>query len=226
MPRQLTFDLAAKPALGREDFFVSPANAVAVAQIGTWPGWPGNKLALIGPEGSGKTHLAHVWAATSGARIVPAAALAEADVPALASGPVAIEDVPAIAGDGAAQRTLFHLHNLVLANGQSLLVTGRGEPAFWGLTLPDLASRMQGTPTVGLNPPDDALLGAVILKLFADQQLAPPPDVIAYLVTRIERSFASAQSVVARLDAASMADKRPLTRAYVGRLLDNSAQNG
>ena len=149
MARQLTFDLPALQALGRDDFFVSPNNAGAVAMIESWQNWPSRKLLLIGPEGAGKTHLAHVWASLSGAAIVQASDLTEIDIPKLAQAPVAVENIPAIAGLTTAQDALFHLHNLALAEGQSLLLTGTGEAQTWGLTLPDPVSYTHLTlPTI------------------------------------------------------------------------------
>lgn len=220
MARQLSFDLPVRQALGREDFFVSPANASAVALIELWPNWPSHKLLLTGPEGSGKTHLAHVWSQTSGARIIPAVQLNTQDIPTLARGPVAIEDADRIAADTEQQQALFHLHNLVLAEGQSLLITARTPPARWGLTLPDLASRMQGTTQADLDPPDDALLSAVLMKLMADRQLSPSPNLIPYLLRRIDRSFAAAQRIIARLDEEALARNAPITRTLAADLLE------
>lgn len=216
---QLSFELPSKPALERGDFFVSPANAIAVAMIDLWPNWPGNKLTLSGPAGSGKTHLVHVWAAVSGAEIVSAKDLAQADIPALATRPVAVEDVPEIAQNAAAQTALFHLHNLLLAEGHSLLLTGARTPKHWGLSLPDLQSRMQGTQSAEMQAPDDALLAAVLTKLFSDRQINPPPDLISYLVKRMDRSFASARSLVEQLDQQSLAQRRKLNRALAKDLL-------
>lgn len=219
MPEQLNFDLSAKTALGREDFFVAPSNALAVAMIEDHANWIGGKLILCGPAGSGKTHLTHVWAALTGARLLAAQALTSADIADLADGPVAVEDVPDIAGDQAAQQALFHLHNLVLANGHTLLMTGRGAPRHWGLTLPDLQSRIDGTQTATLDPPDDQLLSVVLAKLFADRQITPKPDVIPWLVARMDRSFEAAQRIVDQLDRASLTHKRNLTRSFVRELL-------
>lgn len=219
MAQQLSFDLPAHTALGREDFFVSPANSQAVAAISA-PHWPGNKLVLSGPAGSGKTHLAHVWAAQTGGRIVAATALTPEAVPTLAQGPVAIEDVPEIAGDAQAQDALFHLHNLALAEGHALLLTGRGAPRFWGLTLPDLTSRIEGANHAALSAPDDALLGAVLAKLFDDRQLSPGPEVITYLVRRLERSFDAAARAVAQLDRAALAERRGITRSLAAAVVE------
>lgn len=223
MARQMSFHLPGRTALGREDFFVSPANAAAVAMIEGWQGWPARKLMLAGPQGAGKTHLAHVWAGLSGAAIVPAEALARADIPALAAAHVAVEDCDRIAGEPAAEAALFHLHNLALAEGRALLFTGRTGPAHWPLALPDLASRLQATPSVHIAPPDDALLAAVMMKLFADRQLAPSAATIPFLLRRIDRSFAAARDIVDRLDAAALERRQPITQALARRVLDKDA---
>lgn len=221
MGEQLNLTLPMRTALGRDDFFVSPANAMALALVESWPDWAGGKLVLSGPHGAGKTHLTHVWAALSGARIVAATALSEATIPDLATGPVAVEDVPDIASDPSAQTALFHLHNLVLAEGHSLLMTGEGEPKHWGLTLPDLKSRMQGTTTATLEQPDDMLLTVVMAKLFNDRQLTPHPDTIPYLVRQMDRSFATAQALVEALDRVSLSEKRPITRSLAKRVVED-----
>lgn len=219
MPAQLSFDLPGIAALGREDFFVSPANALAVAMIENTSAWPAQKLVLSGPAGSGKTHLTHVWAAQSGASIVKAQELPAGDVATLAAGNVAVEDIPRIATASEAMDALFHLHNLVLANGHALLMTGRGAPARWGLGLPDLQSRVSATQTAILEPPDDQLLGVLLAKLFADRQVTPRADVIPYLLTRMDRSFQAAQTLVDRLDRASLAAGRNLTRQFAAQVL-------
>lgn len=225
MGEQLAFELPTEPALGRGDFFVSPGNAAAVASIQGWQDWPQGKLVLVGAEDAGKTHLAHVWAALTGARIVTARDLATADIEALAGGPVAVENADAIAGDAAAEEALFHLHNLALAQGQPLLITAQLPPARWQLQLPDLASRMQGSAMVALEPPDDALLAAVLVKLFNDRQVMVEPALVDYLVSRMERSFAGAGRLVAALDQAALADKRKITRPLAGKVLDKLDQD-
>lgn len=223
MPQQLSFNLPAITALGREDFFVSPANAAAVAMIEAWQNWPARKLALIGPASSGKTHLTHVWATLAKAQIIPAASLARADIPALAAGNVAVEDVARIAGIAKAEAALFHLHNLTLAEGNSLLLTAARAPNFWQLRLPDLASRMSATAIATLEPPDDSLLSAVLIKLFTDRQLAPTPETIPYLTRRIDRSLIAARQIVERLDAASLETGRAINRALAAQVLDKPA---
>ena len=145
MAKQLRFDLPVRQALGREDFFVSPANAAAVGMIEGWQEWTARKLLLSGPAGSGKTHLAHVWAGLATAQMIAAKDLERADIPALATSNIVIEDGHEIAADRAGEEALFHLHNLALAEGHTLLITASKPPQHWGLVLPDLASRMQGT---------------------------------------------------------------------------------
>ncbi|UZD92494.1 DnaA ATPase domain-containing protein [Cognatishimia activa] len=223
MAEQLSFDLPVRPALGRDDFFVSEANAMAVALVENWPNWSAGKLVISGPVGSGKTHLVHVWANLSNGRIIDATELLAADIPSLASDPVAIENVHLIADDAKAQDALFHLHNLVLAEGNTLLLTGVSAPKHWGLTLPDLASRMQGTMNATLSDPDDMLLSVLLAKLFNDRQLVPSPDTIPYLVKQIDRSYAAARDLVEDLDRASLSEKKPITRAFASRFLRNQA---
>lgn len=227
MSRQLPLDLPHRAALGRDDFFVAPPNALAVAMVDGWADWPQGKLVLIGPEGAGKTHLAHVWAARSGAPVIDAAALAGADIPTLAEGgAVAVEDADRIAGDRVAETALFHLHNMVLAEGGGLLVTARRAPRDWSLALPDLQSRLLAAQVARLEPPDDQLLAAVLVKLFADRQLAVSPRLIPYLVGRIERSFAAARRIVERLDNEGLARGREIGVNLAGQLLDNPAPEG
>lgn len=225
MATQLGFDLPVRPALGRDDFLVAPSNAVALAMVDDWANWPLYKLVLSGPKGAGKTHLAHVWAAATGARIVAATTLDPIGIAQLFDAPVAVEDVDQIARDDAAQTALFHLHNALQAQGHPLLLTGQGAPAHWHLSLPDLQSRVDAAGHAALDAPDDTLLAAVLAKLFADRQLTPRPDVIPFLVTHMERSFAAAQSIVATLDAASLAQKKPITRAFAARYLDKAVSS-
>jgi chromosomal replication initiation ATPase DnaA len=221
MTEQMAFDLPVRSATGREDFFISPSNAVAVAQIEAWRDWPQRKLVLVGPEGAGKTHLAHVWADASGAQIVAATDLAGAGIEALATqGAVAVEDADRIAGDRAAEEALFHLHNLVLAEGGTLLLTARSAPRQWPLSLPDLRSRLEATASATLEAPDDALLAALLVKLFTDRQISVPPRLIAYLVGRMDRSFAAAQALVAALDRRALETGRKISERLAAELLD------
>ena len=222
MATQLGLDLPARAALGRDDFMISPCNAVALTMVDAWRTWPSHKLVLSGPSGAGKTHLAHVWASDTNAQIIAAQDLRGEQVETLAQTPVAIEDVPSIQHDAAAQTALFHLHNLLHTAGLPLLMTGTQAPTHWAMSLPDLQSRIDAAGHAELDPPDDALLAAVLVKLFSDRQLTPPADVIPYLLIRIERSFDAARRVVAALDAASLARKRPVTRNLASTVLDKN----
>lgn len=225
MATQLGLDLPARTALGRDDFMVAPSNALALAMIDGWQSWPLHKLVLSGPDGSGKTHLTHVWAAASGARILKAHDLRADTLDTTATGPVAVEDVPQIAQDLAAQTALFHLHNLQHAANQPLLMTGTPPPSLWHMSLPDLQSRIDAAGHAALSAPDDGLLQAVLEKHFADRQLAPRPDVIPYLLPRIERSYLAALQIVAALDEESLRDRKPITRPMAAALLDKDTSD-
>ncbi|WP_456390277.1 chromosomal replication initiator DnaA [Profundibacter sp.] len=220
MVRQLSFDLPVKTAHAREDFFISPSNALTVRMLEDWPKWPRGKIALIGPAGSGKTHLTQIWASEIGAGVTAAQDLANADIPALADAPAAIEDIRSIATDAAAQEALFHLHNLMQETGTPLLLTADLAPNHWGLTLPDLQSRMSATSITSLPAPDDALLAAVLVKLFADRQIDVQPKLITYLIKRMERSFEATGRLVAALDKAALSDGRPISMKIAAQVLD------
>jgi chromosomal replication initiation ATPase DnaA len=216
-PRQLALALDHAESFAREDFLSGPSNAAAFALIECWPGWPNEAIILTGPEGSGKSHLAAIWANAAGARLVAARALEQATVPAaLATGALVIEDVVADAFD---ERALFHLLNLAREVEAFVLLTARTTPAGWRLAVRDLGSRLKALPIVSLAPPDDALLRAVLVKLFADRQIAVEESLIGYVATHVERSFAEARAVVGRLDAEAMRRKRPLTRALAAEIL-------
>ncbi len=226
MAEQLAFDLPARPALGRDDFFVSPANRTAVSWIESWADWPGGKLLLAGPKSAGKTHLVHVWAGLCDAQVVEADRLNALDInAAVQSCPrIAVENIDRIAGDATCEQALFHLHNLALADGGRLLMTcALRAPRF---DLPDLQSRVSASPAVQLEAPDDALLSAVMVKLFADRQINVPASVISYLATRMERSFDRAAALVQAIDAAALARKRPITRALAAEVLDKLSDGG
>ena len=224
MAEQLVFDLPAKTAFGRDDFFTSPANALAVDAIESWPDWPQNKLVLTGPNGSGKSHLAAIWAGLCGATVLQAGDLCNAQPTTLVDNPLCVEDIHKISGDTVAEAALFHIFNLAQENGTPLLMTGCGSVGQWGITLPDLASRLQGSNTVALPPPDDILLSAVLLKHFADHQLRVEPGLVAYILVRIERSFAAAQKLVTSLDRQALRDKRPISMKMARQILEAMEQ--
>ena len=204
MPEQLTFDLAHRPALDREDFLVADSNRDAVAWIDRWPDWPLGIIALHGPAGCGKTHLAHVWQSAAEARLIAAEQLTIASVPSLAAAPLAIDNADRVGEPQA----LLHMINLIRERGHSLLLTGSEAPARWVTGLPDLASRLAALPAAAIAAPDDALIGGVLVKLFADRQLRVGRDVIAYLLSHMERSFGAVHRLVAALDDAALASHR------------------
>lgn len=226
MPRQLTLDLPVRAALGREDFFLSPANELALATLDAGH-WPQSKLILTGPEGAGKSHLAAVWAGEQGAAVIAAKDLSDGIIPASAGArAVVIEDADRIAGDMPREVALFHLHNLLQAAGAALLLTARRPPRDWGLQLADLRSRMEATGVVTLDPPDDSLLAAVLVKLFTDRQIQVQANLVDYLLARMDRSFAEARRLVDRLDQRALALGRPVTRTLAAEVLDISAARG
>ncbi len=217
IPRQLPLALGFREKFGREDFLPGPSNAAALALSERWPDWPARTVVLVGPEGSGKSHLAAIWAETAGARSIASHAIAAVTVPtALATGALVIEDLREGVCDDAA---LFHLLNLAREQGDFVLITARFSPNAWTIRLRDLASRLRALPTVALDAPDDALLRAVLVKLFADRQLAVDESLIGYLATRIERSFAAARDIVAELDREALRHKREVNRALAAELL-------
>ncbi len=216
--RQLVFDLKHRPAMGRDDFLVTPSNSDAVEAIDTWPHWQHHCLALVGPAASGKTHLANVWQTASGAIVKSASDLTIDAVPDfLSTGAVLIEDMGQKKFD---EPALFHLLNLAREGRASVLLTSLTPPAHWPVKLPDLASRLRAVALAQLNAPDDVLLRAVLVKLFADRQLLVEVNVINYLVLRMERSIKTAASVVAELDQAALSRKVKIGQRLAREVLE------
>jgi chromosomal replication initiation ATPase DnaA len=214
---QLALDLPHAASFRRDDFLPSAANETALAMIDAWPRWPHRVAAIVGPAGSGKSHLAAIWAERAGARIEAAHALGRADVPRLATGALVLEDVEQGGVDEAA---LFHLLNLAKEEDCYVLLTA-ARRLDSGFALADLASRLRAVPVAALAPPDDALLAAVLVKLFADRQLTVGEGVVSYLVPRMERSLAAARALVARLDRAALSRGRAVTRQLAAELVDS-----
>ncbi|WP_413993470.1 hypothetical protein ACMDCR_16095 [Labrys okinawensis] len=216
LPRQLALDLPPLTSFSREDFLVSPSNEGAYAFIERWPDWPARRALLIGPTGSGKSHLAAIWSEAAKAIIVPAGLLGDGAVPELvARGAIVLEDARA----GIDETALFHLLNLVGEAGASLLITAHEAPDRWGLSLPDLISRLRAMTVLTIDTPDDDLFRMLLVKLFLDRQLVVDTSVVDFLVKRIERSFDAARQVVAVLDREGLSRGRRITRALAGELL-------
>jgi chromosomal replication initiation ATPase DnaA len=217
IPGQLTFDLPHRAALGVEDFLVSQSNRAAADVVDRWPEWPQFSLLVVGPARAGKTHLTNVWRLKSGAAPLEACDLCDAHVKAAADhNAVLVEDLHRGIGD---ERVLFHLLNLVREHKLSMLLTSRAPAGELPVTLPDLRSRLRALPFVTIDPPDEALLKAVLVKHFMDRQLVVEPHVIGYIALHMERSMEAAATIVAEIDRAALASHRRITRALAAEIL-------
>jgi len=215
-PSQYSMDFGVTEAYSATDFLVAPCNATAHGWLTRWPDWPSFGLALCGPEGCGKTHLVHIFREHSAGVVVAGPALTKDAVPDLERfAAVVVDDADRCRDETA----LFHLHNLVRESGHSLLLTGIDPPARWPLDLADLRSRLAALTVATVEPPDDALLHAVLLKLFADRQIRVAPDIPAYLVPRMERSFAAARALVDAIDRHALSLGRAVTVPLVREVL-------
>ncbi|WP_029014800.1 HdaA/DnaA family protein [Niveispirillum irakense] len=219
--RQIPLDLGHRSAMGEADFLVAPGNQDAVAWLDAWPEWPAPVLVLFGPQGSGKSHLAQIWRARARANLLDVDDLRAEDLPDLLhpTRTAVLDGAQRVAGDPVLERALFHLYNLAKESGGHLLLLADNAPVNWVLRLPDLRSRLLAAPAVGMAAPDDSLLMAVLVKLFADRQVRVGEDVIEWLLTRTERSFANARRVVDRLDREALAEKKPITVRFCRQVL-------
>jgi chromosomal replication initiation ATPase DnaA len=215
--RQLVLDIAPEPRYEEENFLVSKSNEAAHAAIGLWPDWPDRGLVLVGPPGAGKSHLGAIWAQRAGAAIIPSAAFAGADVPALAAGGhVLLDDADRLAGE---EKRLFHLMNLLAETRGSLLLTARGLPNLWGFQLPDLLSRLRRALVAEIFSPDDDLLRAVLVKLLVDRQLTIEISVIDYVLTRLEPTLDAVRRLVDSLDREALSRGRRITKPIAADVL-------
>ena len=217
MARQLRLELRRPNSSRREDFIVSPTIADAVRAVDAWPAWYGGCLALIGPTGSGKSHLAQAWAARVDAAVLTAGdGSSAADLAPLQGRPILIED----AHLGVADETLFHLINMAGDEGGGLLLPAPIAPQAWPASLPDLRSRLNAVPVAELPPPDDMVMEGLLKIFFRERNITPSDDLIPYLLRRIERSALSAREIVDRLDEAAVADHRPVSRALARQIFE------
>ena len=217
MGRQLRLNLEHAPTFRREDFITSSSNAEATAAVDAWPNWLGGALTLVGPEGSGKTHLAAAWAEAHGGLFLENVAAQLVPFSELGGQPVVVDDA-----DKVDDETMFHLINLAAAEGLGLLLTSRALPRAWSCTLPDLRSRLNALRVVQLHEPDDVVLRGVLDRFFRQRLIVPPDDVLDYLVKRIERSVPRVREVVARIDEAASAEARGVTVALARKVIDDA----
>lgn len=223
MTRQLPLDLSGDPSYRRDDFLPAEANAVALAWVERWPAWPGTAMALAGPSGSGKTHLLRIWAERAKARLLTPADLSVGTFAAVLDAigeatSVALDDAHGVAADADRERQLFHLFNWLRERGGWLAMAAVEPPSRWPVALPDLASRLRTAQVAEISPPDDALLAAVLVKLFRDRQVQITADVVDYLIRRMDRSLAAARAIVDAADHQALAQKRPVSVKLLSEL--------
>jgi chromosomal replication initiation ATPase DnaA len=217
MPAQIPLPLETRPRLSRADFIVGPGNSAAVTYLDAWPSWQGPAVAIYGPTGSGKSHLAGAWAERAGAQVIEAGELTEAIL--AKRTPLSIENVDSAPLSREAEAALFAL----LERGQNMVLTGREQPSEWSAQLPDLKSRFRALLAFPIWSPDEELLASLARKLFADRQLTVPDGVIAHMVRSLERAPGAIRDFVAQADAAALAAKRPITIALIRELLAKGA---
>ena len=220
-PRQLILDWPHQPSFAREDFLPAASNREALSSVDRWPNWPSRMLLLVGPEGSGKSHLAALWATAATAETIHGESLGDERTEIPIRGALLVEDADRA---GEAEERLFHLINAALQIEAWVMLTGRTGPDAWGLKIPDLLSRLRLAPIVRLGPPDRELTETVLFKLFSDRQLQVEPRVIAYIATRMERSLGAARQIVAMLDRQALEKGRRVTRAMAAEVMREIAR--
>jgi len=223
-PRQMPLSLAHRPSLSAENYLVAEPNRNAWRWLERWPDWPAPGLAIHGPAGCGKTHLVHVFLCRCKGALLSAATLArEPSIDLAARAQVAIVDDADRAVAAGLAAPLLHLYNALAERGRFLLLTGEEPPARWPIALPDLRSRLTAIPAVGIGAPDDEVMAAVLVKLFADRQLKVDDEVIRFALSHIERSFEAARRLVAAADNAALASRRKVSVPLLRELLKSNA---
>ena len=219
--QQIPLDLSMRPALGMEDYLIGPSNADAVAWIDRWPDWPAPLLVLSGPAASGKTHLAAVWEDKTGAAVIGPDRLTENSAEELAElgENLVIDGIDLWIGERESETTLFHLYNIFREEQRTFLVTSRMNPTQSDFVIADLASRFRAAPVASIKPPDDMLLGSVLIKLFSDRQLPVGNEVVSYILPRMERSFVAARDIVENADKMAYAKKKGISIPLIRQVL-------
>ncbi len=219
--RQFTLDFEHRPSFSGDDFLVAPANQSAINWIDQWPNWPGPALAISGPRGSGKTHLSHVFISRSDAAAINLKNLSTPDIRAVVAdhNALVLDNLEGVSGT-AAEETLFHLLNVVREENRFALILACNPPARWSVQLPDLRSRLNAIPHVAIEPPDDALMAALVVKLFRDRQLRIDTTIVDYMLARIDRSFDGIRATVAKVDETALRERRNITIPLIKRVLD------
>lgn len=223
--RQFTLPFNTLSAFSREDFMPARCNFEALRMVESWPQWPFFALSIYGPQGCGKTHLAHIFA-----QRVQREYQKPIHVSLLDAGAVNMRRVERIYKENPClvienltprvdQEALFHLFNMYQNNGGYVLFTAREAPARMHFKLPDLRSRLTLVPAISISEPDDDLLTMLIVKLFTDRQINISPEILNFIVQNMQRSFGYARALVTEIDAISLARHRAVSIQIVKEAL-------
>jgi chromosomal replication initiation ATPase DnaA len=209
--QQIPFALPVDPSMGEDDFLITPSNQMAASQLNQ-----DGPVLLLGPKGTGKSHLARIWQKRNKAALFD---VARGDIAALHSA-VMWEDADHTGWNAHTQENAFHLLNTVKEKKLALLITAATPPAQWKLTLADLRSRLLALPVAQMDMPDDALVAGLLLKHFKDRQLRVSEEVLNYMIPRIARDGVVIERVVRELDTLSLANNRAITIPLIRKILD------